>query len=50
MMRVGAVGNRVLRGFPSPCGRVLGVHGDGRVHASVRSEAFYVVGAVKRSS
>ena len=32
-LRVGAVGNRVLRGFPSPCGRVLGVHRDGSVHA-----------------
>jgi hypothetical protein len=32
-MRVGAVGNRVLCGFPSPCGRVLCVHRDGSVHA-----------------
>jgi hypothetical protein len=33
VMGVGAVGNRVLRGFPSPCGRVLGVHRGGGVHA-----------------
>lgn len=31
-MRVGAVGNRVLCGSPSPCGRVLCVHRDGSVH------------------
>ena len=33
MMRVGAVGNRVLCGFPRPCGRVLGVQRAGSVHA-----------------
>ncbi len=33
MMRVGAVGNRVVCGFPRRGGRVLGVHGDGSVHA-----------------
>ena len=32
-MRVGAVGNRGLCGFPSRGGRVLGVHGAGSVHA-----------------
>jgi hypothetical protein len=37
MMRVGAVGNRVLGGFPSPGGRVLCVHGDGSVHARLHS-------------
>ena len=36
-MRVGAVGNRVLCGFPSPCGRVLCVRRDGGVHARVHS-------------
>src|SRR5215207_6748750 len=39
-MGVGAVGNRVLRGFPSPGGRVLGVHRDGSVHALRRGLAF----------
>ena len=32
MMRVGAVGNRGLCGFPSRCGRVLCVHRGGSVH------------------
>jgi hypothetical protein len=32
-MRVGAVGNCGLCGFPSRCGRVLCVHSDGSVHA-----------------
>jgi len=32
-MVVGAVGNRVLCGFPSSCGRVLCVHGSGGVHS-----------------
>jgi hypothetical protein len=32
MTGVGAGENRVLCGFPNPCGRVLGVHGDGSVH------------------
>ena len=62
MMRVGAVGNRVLCGFPSPCGRVLGVHRDGSVHALFRRACscgrieparrgpFYGFGVVKRSS
>ena len=45
-MRVGGVGNRVLRGFPSRGGRVLCVHGDGSVHARVHST---LLGAVKRS-
>ena len=35
-MRVGAVGNRGLCGFPRPCGRVLCVRGDGGVHALVQ--------------
>src|SRR6476659_4119652 len=35
MVRVGAVGNRALCGFPSRGGRGLGVHGDGSVHARV---------------
>src|SRR5262249_31178861 len=35
MMRVGAVGNRVLCGFPRSGGRVLCVHGSGSVHALV---------------
>jgi len=34
-MRVGAVGNRVLCGFPRSGGRVLCVHGSGSVHALV---------------
>jgi hypothetical protein len=33
MMRVGAVGNRGVCGFPSRGGRVLCVHSDGSVHA-----------------
>jgi len=33
MTGVGAFMTRVLCGFPNPCGRVLGVHGDGSVHA-----------------
>src|SRR5437899_11658245 len=40
MMGVGAVGNRVLCGFPNPCGRVLGVHRDGSVHALRRRASF----------
>ena len=46
VMRVGAVGNRVLCGFPSRGGRVLCVHGDGSVHARAHST---LVGAVKRA-
>ena len=46
VMRAGAVGNRVLCGFPRRGGRVLGVHGDGSVHARVHS---MLVGAVKRA-
>jgi hypothetical protein len=52
-MRVGAVGNRVLCGFPSPCGRVLGVHRDGSVQALGApfqwAAIFYVVMTVNRS-
>ena len=33
MMGVGAVGNRGLCVFQVPCGRVLGVHRGGSVHA-----------------
>ena len=38
-MGVGAVGNRVLCGFPNPCGRGLGVHRDDSVHALCRGVA-----------
>jgi hypothetical protein len=34
MMGVGAFMNRVLCGFPNPCGRVLAVHRDDSVHDS----------------
>ena len=33
MVGVGGVGNRVLCGFPSGCGRVLCVHRRATVHA-----------------
>ena len=37
ILRVGAVGNRVLCGFPSSGGRGLCVHGSGSVHARLHS-------------
>src|SRR6185436_14127427 len=33
LMHVGAVGNGVVCGCPSPCGRILGVRRDGSVYA-----------------
>ena len=40
MMGVGAVENRARCGFPNPCGRALGVHRDGSVHALCRRASF----------